>query len=97
MANGVEELARRMLKAAWGQRTRIGNVPEVVAPRDAGVLREIGHEDHSSEEMWRAEQWLEDRRYIVPAPVGRGSRGPTNMGAFYTVTREGHAFREPAG
>ena len=95
MANGIEDLARRMLNAAWRRRTHGFIVPDVVTPRDAQVVRELGYEGHTAEELWRAERWLEDQRYIVPATmVGRGKG--TMLGDFYTITPEGHAFRERA-
>jgi hypothetical protein len=96
VANGIEDLARRMLNAAWRRRTNGFIVPDVISPRDQQVAREMGYDEgHSAEELWRVEQWLEERRYIVPANmVGRGKG--TMLGDFYTITPEGHAFREGA-
>ena len=95
MANRIEDLARRLLNAAWKRRTSAFIVEDVVTPRDQQVAREMGYENPSAEELWRVEQWLEDRRYIVPATmVGRGKG--TMLGDFYTITPEGHAFREGA-
>ena len=91
MANGIEDLARRMLNAAWRRRMSGFEVPDVIAPRDKQVVHDIGYEDHSAEELRRAEQWLEEQRYIVPASfAGTG----TLLGDFYAVTLQGHAFRE---
>ncbi len=95
VANGIEDLARRMLNAAWRRRTSGFIVPDVVSPRDQQVAQEMGSEDYTAEDLRRVEQWLEDRRYIVPANmVGRGQG--TMLGDFYTITPEGHAFREGA-
>jgi hypothetical protein len=95
VANGIEDLARRMLNAAWKRRTNGFIVEDVVTPRDQQVAREMGYEDYTAEDLRRVEQWLEDRRYIVPATmVGRGKG--TMLGDFYTITPEGHAFREGA-
>ena len=92
MANEIEDLARRMLNAAWRRRMSGFEVPDVIAPRDKQVVHDIvGYEDHSDEELRRAERWLEEQRYIVPASVaGTG----TLLGDFYNVTLQGHAFRE---
>ncbi len=93
MANGIEDFARRMLNAAWRRRMAGFGVPDVVVPRDKEVAGEIGYEDHTAEDLLRAEQWLAERHYIVPAGiVGSG----TVLGDFYTVTVAGHAFREGA-
>jgi len=95
VANGIEDLARRTLNAAWRRRTNGFIVEDVVTPRDQQVAREMGYENPSAEELRRVEQWLEERRYIVPANmVGRGKG--TMLGDFYTITPEGHAFREGA-
>ena len=93
VANEIETLARRLLNAAWRRRMTAFSVPDVVAPRDKQVVRELGYEDHTAEELRRAEQWLEERHYIVPASFA--DRG-TVLGDFYTVTLKGHAFRESA-
>ena len=93
VANEIETLARRLLNAAWRRRMTAFSVPDVVALRDKQVVREIGYEDHTAEDLLRAEQWLAERHYIVPAGiVGSG----TVLGDFYTVTLAGHAFREGA-
>jgi hypothetical protein len=86
----IEDVARRLLKAAWRRRISGFSVPDVIAPRDTQVVREIGYEDHTAEELWRVEEWLEDQHYIEPAPIA-GAKAP---GGFYTVTPQGHAFRE---
>jgi hypothetical protein len=92
MTDGIEDLARRMLDVAWRRRLTDFDVPDVVAPLDTQVAWELGYRDHMADELWRAAEWLEDRRYIVPAPIsGRGA-----VEGFYTVTLAGHAFREGA-
>jgi hypothetical protein len=93
VADEIENVARRMLKAAWRRRMTSFSVPDVVAPRDKEVVRELGYEDHTAEELRRAEQWLEEQHYIVPASFA--SRGIV-QGDFYAVTLQGHAFREGA-
>jgi hypothetical protein len=91
VANGIDELARRMLRAAYRRRRDMFGLPSVIAPRDDEVVRELGYERATDHEMWAAEQWLADRRYIVPAPgVGSGRAMPG--GFFYTITPEGMAF-----
>jgi hypothetical protein len=96
MVDGIEELARRMLNAAWERRTTIGGVPDVISPRlDDRVVMDVGYDDQNAVELLRAEQWLEDCRYILPAPVARGG-ATVPGGGFYTVTPEGHGFRESA-
>jgi hypothetical protein len=90
VANGIDELARRMLRAAYRRRRDMFGLPNVIAPRDDEVVRELGYERATDQDMWAAEQWLADRRYIVPAPVVSG--GPAPGGVFYTATPEGMAF-----
>jgi hypothetical protein len=95
MANGIDELARRMLRAAYRRRRDMFGRPNVIAPRDDEVVRELGHEHATDHDMWAAEQWLADRRYIVPAPAlgsGRPIPGGIPGGVFYTITPEGMAF-----
>jgi hypothetical protein len=38
----------------------------------------------------RAEQWLEDQAYIVPAPIFRGAPHPAVI--YYTITDAGMSF-----
>jgi hypothetical protein len=93
MRNGIEELARKMLKAAYRRRMTDFEVPDVVAPRDTEVVGELGYDDPNTEELWATERWLEDQEYIKPAPIG--PRGGT-MPGFYTITPAGMAFMEGA-
>lgn len=66
-------------------------MPDVVTPRDAGVVEELGYENHMDDDLINAKDWLEDREYIVPAHIVAGER---TMPGFYTVTQLGMAFIE---
>ena len=90
MSNGIEELARRMLKAAYRRRRDMFGLRDVIAPRDDELVRELGYEYPSDPHMWGAEQWLEDHSYIVPAPFVEGA--PSPYGVFYMVTPKGMYF-----
>ncbi len=58
-------------------------------------MRELGYDHLRPTSFWAAEEWLEERRYIVAVPMhGRG--GPSPYGDFYTVTSAGMAFMESA-
>lgn len=92
VANGIEALARRMLRAAYRRRGDMFGAEDVVAPRDDPVVRELGYDDQNDEQLSAAEQWLEDRGYIVATPVDRGRPA---LG-FYTVTPAGREFGEEA-
>ena len=92
MADDIEGLARRMLRAAYRRRRAMFGVEEVVAPREDPVVRELGYDDQNDEQLWAAEQWLEDRGYIVAARVDRGRPA---LG-FYIVTPAGREFGEEA-
>jgi DNA-directed RNA polymerase specialized sigma24 family protein len=45
VANGIEALARRMLRAAYRRRGDMFGAEDVVAPRDDPVVRELGYDD----------------------------------------------------
>ena len=92
VADDIEGLARRMLRAAYRRRRAMFGVEEVVAPREDPVVRELGYDDQNDEQLWAAEQWLEDRGYIVAARVDRGRPA---LG-FYTITPAGREFGEEA-
>ena len=92
VADAIEGLARRMLRAAYRRRRAMFGVEEVVAPREDPVVRELGYDDQNDEQLWAAEQWLEDRGYIVAARVDRGRPA---LG-FYTITPAGREFGEEA-
>ena len=92
VADDIEGLARRMLRAAYRRRRAMFGVEEVVAPREDPVVRELGYDDQNDEQVWAAEQWLEDRGYIVAARVDRGRPA---LG-FYTITPAGREFGEEA-
>ena len=96
MSDGIEELARRMLKVAYRKRKSMFGISDVTSPRgDEEVVRELGYDHHTAHDLWAAEEWLEERRYIVAVPMhGRG--GPSPYGDFYTVTSAGMAFMESA-
>ena len=97
MGDGIEELARRMLKAAYPRRQSMFGVPDVISPRgDQEVVRELGYDHHTAHELWAAEEWLEERRYIVAVPM-HGRRGPSPYGDFYTITPAGMAFMDMEG
>jgi hypothetical protein len=74
VSDGIEELARRMLKAAYPRRQSMFGVLDVISPRgDQEVVRELGYDHHTAHELFAAEEWLEERRYIVAVPMhGRG-------------------------
>ncbi len=94
MSDGIEELARRMLKAAYPRRQSMFGVDDVISPRgDQEVVRELGYDNYTAHELFAAEEWLEERRYIVAVPM-HGRRGPSPYGDFYTVTPAGMAFME---
>jgi hypothetical protein len=96
VSDGIEELARRMLKAAYRRRQSMFGVSDVISPRgDQEVVRELGYDHHTAHKLWVAEEWLEDRRYIVAVPM-HGRVGPSPYGTFYTVTPAGMAFMEGA-
>jgi len=80
----TEGLARQMLKAAWKHRLSGFSVGDVVVPRDPEARKELGYEWWLPE-LWRAEQWLEDRGYVVPVLAQPGS---------YIVTPAGRVFME---
>jgi hypothetical protein len=97
VSDGIEELARQMLKAAYRRRQSMFGVSDVISPRgDQEVVSELGYDDHTAHRLWVAEQWLEDRRYITAVPMhGRG--GPSPYGDFYTITPAGMAFMDMEG
>jgi hypothetical protein len=97
VSDGIEELARQLLKGAYRRRQSMFGVSDVISPRgDQEVVRELGYDDHTAHRLWVAEKWLEDRRYIAAVPMhGRG--GPSPYGDFYTITPAGMAFMDMEG
>ena len=97
MSHGIEELAQRMMKVAYRRRQSLFGVPDVISPRgDEEVVRELGYDHQTAHELWAAEEWLEERRYIMAVPMhGRG--GPSPYGDFYTITPAGMAFMDMEG
>ncbi len=97
MRHGIEELAQRMLKVAYRRRQSLFGEPDVISPRgDEEVVRELGYDYPTAHELWAAEEWLEERRYIMAVPMhGRG--GPSPFGDFYTITPAGMAFMDMEG
>ena len=96
VSDSIEELARRMLKAAYPRRQSMFGVDDVISPRgDEEVVRELGYDHYTAHELFAAEEWLEEQRYIVAVPM-HGRRGPSPYGDFYTVTLAGIAFMEGA-
>ena len=89
MANGIEQLARRMLKAAYRRRITGFDVPDVLDPRDTEVVRDLRYNGDNAPELWEAEEFLEDGVYIVPAPISPGGQP---MVGLYTITSRGMSF-----
>ncbi len=92
MDNGIRELARRMLRAAYRRRRDMFELEDLVAPRAEEVARELGYEFPADHDMWAAEQWMVDKAYIVPAPFVQGA--PSPYGVFYMLTPAGRDFME---
>jgi hypothetical protein len=88
--NGIPELARRMLREAYRRRRNMFGLEDVITPRADELARELGYKYPSDQDMWAAEQWLEDHGYIVPAPFVEGA--PSPYGIFYMVTPKGMDF-----
>jgi hypothetical protein len=89
---GIRELAQQMLRVAYRRRRDMFGFRDVIAPRAAEVVRELGYESPSDPDMWAAKQWLEDQGYIVPAPFVRGK--PSPYGVFYMLAPPGMDFME---